>query len=111
MDGRLRRLGVFTSARSGSIVLAGALAIVLTQAGGPGQARAARRPQRAADRQELVDQRNATTRVFLEPDGSSTAEIHSQSINYEDASGAWQPIDPTLVPSTAPGFAWQNSAA
>lgn len=90
----------------------GALAAILTVAvAASGSAWAARRSLQASGRQELVELWNATTQVFLEPDGSSTAEIHSQPINYQDAGGAWQPIDAGLVPSTTPGFAWQNKAA
>jgi RHS repeat-associated protein len=29
---------------------------------------------------------------------------------YQDSRGTWQPIDDTLVPSTAAGYAWQNKA-
>src|SRR5437867_2430021 len=118
MHGRLTRftgmtrfIGMGRSVQYGWIVvLAGALVLLAVQ-GAAAPARAARRPQRLSDRQELVEQRNATTQVFLEADGSSTAEIHGQPINYQDASGAWQPIDPTLIPSTTPGFGWQNAAA
>lgn len=36
--------------------------------------------------------------------------LYSGSVNYQDATGTWQPIDDFLVPSTAPGYAWQNKA-
>jgi len=36
--------------------------------------------------------------------------VSAGPVNYQDQSGAWQPIDDTLVPSTVPGYAWQNRA-
>jgi hypothetical protein len=43
-------------------------------------------------------------------DGTFTATYTLGAQNYRDATGAWQPIDDTLVPATTGGFAYQNHA-
>jgi hypothetical protein len=60
--------------------------------------------------QELPSLRTETAKFFRMPDGSHVAEVYPGPIHYRDAQGYWQDIDTTLVPSTAPGFAWQNRA-
>src|SRR5207302_10250313 len=38
------------------------------------------------------------------------AVMYPGSVNFQDATGAWQPIDNTLVPTALTGFAYQNKA-
>jgi RHS repeat-associated protein len=61
-----------------------------------GETQSASQPQqlRAAPerRQELVDRRNATTRVFENTDGSLSVDEYSVPVHYPTASG-WVPID------------------
>jgi hypothetical protein len=42
--------------------------------------------------------------------GQYVTTISAGSLNYQDASGSWQPVDNTLVPSTVSGYAYQNAA-
>lgn len=50
------------------------------------------------------------SRTVQNPDGSFTAQVSSEPLNYKDATGTWKPIDSTLVRSSTQGFAWENSA-
>ena len=59
---------------------------------------------------ELPGKRTATSNTYLNPDGSYTAVVSPHAVNYHDASGAWQPIDTTLVSSSTDGYAFQNAA-
>ena len=61
----------------------------------------------AAD--EVPGLRTRTSRTYL-VDGEYQAVLYSGSVNYRDATGAWQPIDNSLVPSTVAGYALQNKA-
>jgi len=61
----------------------------------------------AAD--EVPGLRTRTSRTYL-VNGEYQAVLYSGSVNYRDASGAWQPIDDSLVASTAAGYALQNKA-
>ena len=45
---------------------------------------------------ELVGERNATTRVFQNPDGTRTARLYTKPINIKDDKGNWKSIDPNL---------------
>ncbi|HSH61874.1 MAG TPA: hypothetical protein VK988_19945, partial [Acidimicrobiales bacterium] len=54
--------------------------------------------------------RTQTSRTFATPDGSMETELSQASLHYADASGAWQPIDNTLVASEDPGYAVRNRA-
>jgi hypothetical protein len=84
----------------------GALALVAALAlGGTAQARG---PQPGA--LELPGKRTATSSTYLNHDGSFTTVVAPQPVNYRDASGAWQPIDTTLVASATPAYAFQNAA-
>lgn len=56
---------------------------------------------------EVVEQRAADRKVYLETDGSYTAEIHPFPIHYQATDGTWLPIDTTLVPSSG---GWRNAA-
>jgi hypothetical protein len=61
----------------------------------------------AAD--EVPGLRTRTSDTYL-VDGEYEALVYSGSVNYQDSRGSWQPIDETLVPSTAAGYSWQNRA-
>lgn len=60
--------------------------------------------------QELPALRTRTSHTFLGSDGTYQAQIFSGSINYQDANGAWQPIDNTLVSGSEKGIVYQNKA-
>lgn len=51
-----------------------------------------------ADTAELPDERTARSRTLAKPDGTFTTEVSNGPINFQDAAGAWQPIDLSLVP-------------
>jgi RHS repeat-associated protein len=59
---------------------------------------------------ELVDLRTRTSRTFLLADGRYQAEFYPGSIHFRDQDRTWQPIDNTLVPSSRPGYAFENRA-
>lgn len=71
-------------------------------------------PARAAGVQpgalELPGKRTATSTTYLNPNGSYTTVVSPTPVNYRDASGAWQTIDTSLVPSQTAGYAFQNAA-
>lgn len=50
------------------------------------------------DVQELASQRTRGTRTLANPDGSFTLESSNGPLNFQDATGAWQPIDLSLIP-------------
>jgi RHS repeat-associated protein len=53
--------------------------------------------------QELPAKRTATSRTYLLSDGTKQVEIFERPINYQDEKGAWQVIDPRLVPGGTAG--------
>ena len=59
---------------------------------------------------EVPSLRTETSRTVQNPDGSFTAEVSSNAMNYKDATGGWQPINSQLVRSSTPGFAVENAA-
>ena len=59
---------------------------------------------------EIPSLRTPTSRTYLGPDGNYTTEISAGAINYRDDSGEYRPIDNTLVPTDAPGYAHRNKA-
>ncbi len=59
---------------------------------------------------EIAGKRSAVSRTFQTPHGSFRAVISASPLNYQDPAGAWQLIDDSLVPDTAPGFAFRNAA-
>ena len=59
---------------------------------------------------ELPGKRTAASSTYLNPDGSFTTVVAARPVNYRDAAGDWQPIDTTLVPSGASGYAFENAA-
>ncbi len=60
--------------------------------------------------QELPALRTRTSHTYLGSDGTYQAQVFPGSINYQDANGAWQPIDNTLVAGSEKGVAYQNKA-
>lgn len=64
---------------------------------------------RSARKQEMVTWRSRVSRTFATQNGYET-DITAGSVNYQDGSGQWQPIDDTLVASHATGYAFQNKA-
>jgi RHS repeat-associated protein len=75
-----------------------------------GTPRAAAQTATAPGRVEVPRLRTKYSRTYVTPEGSLEAVVSQGPVNYRDASGAWRPIDDTLVPSTQPGYAWQNRA-
>lgn len=49
-------------------------------------------------RTEMAGERTEFSRTFREPDGSNLTQLSHAPLNFRDATGAWQPIDTTLVP-------------
>jgi len=45
---------------------------------------------------EVLAARSETTKIYAEPDGSQTAEIHSGVVRVKDALGGWQDVDLNL---------------
>lgn len=64
----------------------------------------------APDVVELVARRTATSRTYALPDGTFPTEAFAGPIHYRDADGAWRRIDNRLVPSSRPGYAYENAA-
>ncbi|MEH1057232.1 DNRLRE domain-containing protein [Micromonospora sp. CPCC 206171] len=58
---------------------------------------------------ELTGRRSATTRVYKMSDGRLQAEVSATPQFYQDAKGTWKPIDTTVSPSKAGGFAAANT--
>lgn len=56
---------------------------------------------------EIVSMRTQSSRTYAE-DGHFRLQVFPGSINYKDASGSWQPIENTLVPSSVSGYAYEN---
>jgi RHS repeat-associated protein len=54
--------------------------------------------------EELADRRSQQSRTLANPDGTFTLEMSDGPINYQDAEGAWQPIDLSLVADEAGGY-------
>ncbi|MCW3841999.1 DNRLRE domain-containing protein [Micromonospora yasonensis] len=59
---------------------------------------------------ELTGRRTATTQVFQMSDGRLQAEVSAAPRFYQDAKGAWQPIDTTISAAKAGGFAAANTS-
>jgi len=59
---------------------------------------------------EVVGRRTRTSRTYANSNGTFSTVYYAGSMNYQDANGAWQPIDNTLVKDSAAGFAYTNRA-
>lgn len=66
--------------------------------------------QGTAGLQEMASLRTRTSDTYLTASGAYQTVVSAGSMNYQDTSGAWQPIDDTLVPSSVSGYAYQNKA-
>lgn len=99
---RSRRVAVF------GLVLAGL--VIALPATAPKAVTSSKDELPADARYELVGLRSANARFFALSDGTQQAEIYAQPVNYKNADGTWVPIDPVLVPSERPGYAWTNRA-
>ena len=55
---------------------------------------------------ELTELRTANAKQWLNADGTTTAEIFSGPIHYQDSDGTWKEIDTTLGPATKAGCAY-----
>jgi RHS repeat-associated protein len=99
----------FPRARLALLLISLQVAIVVPSIPGGGGSLAAQEPP-PGEPIELPELRTADSLTFLEPDGSYTAKIFPGAINYQDSTGAWQPIDNTLVSSSVPGYAFENQA-
>lgn len=59
----------------------------------------------------LIPERSTEfSRTWLQPNGDLRVETFAIPINYKDTSGAWVPIDNTLVDSARPGIAVENES-
>jgi RHS repeat-associated protein len=100
----------------GSIVARPAAPIVDVQPGGgfapdPGSARTVpTTPQPPSKPTEVPGRRDEFQTVVANPDGTSTITVNAGRVNYQDAGGAWQPIDTTLVPDVSDGFTLRTKA-
>jgi hypothetical protein len=75
---------------------------------GPDQAEAA--PAAPQGRMEVPGLRTRNSRTYRTPEGHLESVISAGPVNYQDAGGAWQPIDNTLVATSTPGYGWENKA-
>jgi RHS repeat-associated protein len=58
---------------------------------------------------ELPGIRTRTSNTYQTPDGKQITRLYESAVNYRKG-GGWEPIDNTLVPTTASGFAYKNRA-
>jgi len=56
---------------------------------------------------ELVKSRKPNMKLFLNPDSSLTAHIYQEPVHYLDGAGAYQPIEPQIIPSTQTGYDYE----
>ena len=68
------------------------------------------RSQASGALQEITSLRTRTSDTYLTASGAYQTVLSAGSVNYQDPTGAWQPIDDSLVSSTVPGYAYQNKA-
>ena len=74
------------------------LSRVVAALAGPQQAKVAPAPQ---GRVEVSSLRTRYSRTYRNPEGFLEAAVSVGPVNFQDASGAWQPIDDTWWPMTA----------
>jgi RHS repeat-associated protein len=86
------------------------LSHAITRLAGPAQAQAFTAGAAPQGRVEVPRLRTRYSRTYAVGDGTFEAQVSTGPINFQDASGAWQPIDNTLVASTETGYAWRNKA-
>jgi RHS repeat-associated protein len=83
------------------------LSRVVAGLAGPQRAEAA---PLAPGRVEVPSLRTRYSKTYRTPEGFLEAAVSSGPVNYQDAGGAWQPIDDGLQSSSVPGYAWENKA-
>ena len=88
----------------GACVLANLVCVIAVGAAAASSSQPSAKP---AVGSEVVGLRTADSRTFVGANGALVAHIYGGPVNYQDTSGAWQPIDNTLV-SGAGGF--ENAA-
>ncbi|HVF20811.1 MAG TPA: DNRLRE domain-containing protein [Mycobacteriales bacterium] len=95
--------------RSGITIAVTAVVVV---AAGQVPSRAEQAPSRPSPPKtgELVEKRTAKSRTVRNNDGTLTTTAFLQPIHFKQRSGAWEPIDSTLVPAGKPGFSYRNKA-
>jgi RHS repeat-associated protein len=59
---------------------------------------------------ELPERRSENSRTFEIEEGVFQTVTYGGPVNYRDASGAWQPINSTLVPAEPPDYAFRSAA-
>jgi RHS repeat-associated protein len=59
---------------------------------------------------DIASLRTRNSRTYLSKTGEHVAFIYQGSVNYKDEASTWQRIDNTLVPSSIPGYAYENAA-
>ncbi len=57
-----------------------------------------------------MERRTEDSRTFVAEDDTFQTVFYGAPVNYQDANGAWQPLDNALVPSAAPGGSLRNAA-
>ncbi|MBS4024702.1 MAG: DNRLRE domain-containing protein, partial [Clostridia bacterium] len=62
------------------------------------------------ERVEIPSRRSANTKIFLEPDGTFTKEIYSQSIFYQNDKKQFLPIESNIVPAAEAAFKARNKS-
>lgn len=119
---RSRRRLIWTLAVGASLA-AGLLALGSPRELATGTARAAvAEPVRAPDSlntvlaepqqegAEVPGLRSRFAKTFAAGKGTFRAEVYSESVNYRDRAGKWQPVDNRLLAATGTGYAFRNAA-
>ena len=60
-------------------------------------------------RDELVEERTATSKTYRNPDGSLTTALFNAPVHFKQ-NGDWFEIDSDLVEAQRPGYTWRNRA-
>lgn len=56
---------------------------------------------KAADRQEIMEQRTENSKIFKNNDGTTSIELSGTPLHYLDEANTWQDIDTTIVTSNS----------
>ncbi len=59
---------------------------------------------------EKPEKRTAHSKSFETSDGKGWAEVHQETINYQDGQGNWQPVNNNLATISDPNYAYGNTA-
>ena len=60
---------------------------------------------------ELVEERTASAKFYVEPNGDHVVDAFAGEVHYRAPDGEWTDIDPTLVASSEDDFAWETKNA